>query len=61
MKFFKSSSAEDAGADNSSEDGVASCTTTFDYDVNDEVDSLLDTPPIRCQMMMMMMMVILVK
>ena len=55
MKFFKSSSAEYAGADNnSSEDGVVGCTTATDDDLNDEVDPLLYTPPIRCQMMLTM-------
>ena len=44
MKFFKSWSAEDAGADNNSfEDGVVGCTTTTYDNLNDEVDSLLDT------------------
>ena len=43
MKFFKSSSAEDAGADNdSSEDSVVGCTTTTDDDLKDEADHLLD-------------------
>ena len=44
MKFFKSSSAEDACANNdSSEDEVVGCTTTTDDNLNDEVDPLLDT------------------
>ena len=43
MKFFKSSSAEDAGADNDSfEGGVVGCTTTTNDDLIDEVDPLLD-------------------
>ena len=44
MKFPKLSFAEDARADNNnSEDGVVGCTTTIDDDLNDEVDTLLDT------------------
>ena len=44
MKFFKSSAAADAGADNNcSEDGVVGCSTTTDDSLNDEVDPLLDT------------------
>ena len=54
MKFFKSSSAEDAGADNDgSEGGIVACTTTTDDDLNDEVDPYW-MPPIRYQIMLMM-------
>ena len=49
MDFFKSSSAEGAGADNNcSADGVVGCTTTTDdnLDVVDEVDPLLIKNPL---------------
>ena len=54
MDFFKTSSTEDAGADNNcSADGVVGCTTTTDDNLDevDEVDPLLDTTwyPIKDQ------------